>query len=90
MANFDTITKRQAQIYPMDFVNLCFKFKQQDVEFVEMITPDQPTVEMHQADMLIKVRLNDEDVLVHFEFQTGDSYNPEMSLRMAGYIVRNR
>ena len=88
MANFDTITKRQAQLYPMDFVNLCFKFKQQDVEFIEIIAPDQPTVEMHQADMLIKVRLNDEDVLVHFEFQTGDSYNPEMSLRMAGYIVR--
>ena len=43
---------------------------------------------MHQADMLIKVALNGEEVLIHFEFQTTDSYDSEMSLRMAGYIVR--
>ncbi len=72
----------------MDFVNLCFKFEQQNVAFLEIITPEQPTIEMHQADMLIKVRLSGEEVLVHFEFQTTDSYDPEMALRMAGYIVR--
>lgn len=88
MANFDTITKTQARTHPMDFVNLCFKFEQQDVDLVEIITPEQPTVEMHQADMLIKVQLSGEEVLIHFEFQTTDSYNPEMALRMAGYIVR--
>ena len=88
MANFDTITKTQARTHPMDFVNLCFKFEQQDVTFLEIITPEQPTVEMHQADILIKVQLSGKEVLVHFEFQTTDSYDPEMSLRMAGYIVR--
>ena len=88
MANLDTITKTQARAHPMDFVNLCFKFEQTDVTFLEIITPEQPTVEMHQADMLIKVQLSGEEVLIHFEFQTTDSYNPEMALRMAGYIVR--
>ena len=38
--------------------------------------------------MVIKVDLNGKEVLVHFEFQTTDSYGPEMSLRMAGYIIR--
>ncbi len=88
MAIFDTVTKTQAQTHPMDFVNYCLNFEQDDVTFVELIVPEQPTVEMHQADMVIKVELNGKEVLVHFEFQTTDSYDPEMSLRMAGYIIR--
>ncbi len=55
---------------------------------LEVVTPEQPTVEMHQADILIKVLYEDKEVLVHFEFQTTDSYDPEMPLRMAGYIIR--
>ena len=89
MTDFDTISKTQARAYPMDFVNHCLDFEEHDdVTFVRIITPEQPTIEMHQADMLIKVELNGEEVLVHFEFQTTDSYDPEMSLRMAGYIIR--
>ena len=88
MAIFDTVTKEQARTHPMDFVNLCLEFEQGDAIFVEIITPEQPTVEMHQADIIVKVQLNDKEVLTHFEFQTTDSYDPEMSLRMAGYIVR--
>lgn len=88
MAIFDTVTKTQAQTHPMDFVNYCLNFEQDDVTFVDLIVPEQPTVEMHKADIVIKVELNGKEVLVHFEFQTNDSYNPEMSLRMAGYIIR--
>ena len=88
MADFDTISKTHARAYPMDFVNHCLDFNQDDVTFVQLITPEQPTIEMHQADMLIKVERNGEEVLIHFEFQTTDSYDPEMALRMAGYIVR--
>ena len=43
---------------------------------------------MHQADILIKALRDDQEVLVHFEFQTTDSYDPEMPLRMAGYVIR--
>lgn len=88
MADFDTISKTHARAHPMDFVNHCLDFDQDDVTFVQLITPEQPTIEMHQADMLIEVELNGEKVLIHFEFQTTDSYDPEMALRMAGYIIR--
>ncbi|MCG9127664.1 Rpn family recombination-promoting nuclease/putative transposase [Candidatus Poribacteria bacterium] len=88
MAIFDTVTKSQVQAHPMDFVNYCLGLQQHDVTFVELITPEQPTIEMHQADILIKVKLNGQDTLVHLEFQTTDSYNPDMSLRMAGYVIR--
>ncbi len=88
MAIFDTITKSQVQTHPMDFVNYCLGFEQNNVTFVELVTPEQPTIEMHQADILIKVQINDQAVLVHIEFQTTDSHDPEMSLRMAGYIIR--
>ena len=88
MADFDTISKTHARAHPMDFVNHCLNFEQDDVTFVQLITPEQPTIEMHQADMLIEVELNGEKVLIHFEFQTTDSYDPEMALRMAGYIIR--
>ena len=88
MAIFDTVTKEQARTHPMDFVNLCLEFGQNDATFVEIITPEQPTVEIHQADIIVKVQLNSKEVLTHFEFQTTDSYDPEMSLRMAGYIIR--
>ena len=50
--------------------------------------PELPAVDMRQADVLIKVNLRGTDVLVHFEIQTTDSFDPPMALRMAGYIIR--
>ena len=88
MASFDTASKKQVETNPQDFVNLCFKFELTNITALELITPEQPTVEMHQADILIKALRDDQEVLVHFEFQTTDSYDPEMPLRMAGYVIR--
>ena len=88
MANFDTASKKHVETNPQDFVQLCFGFKETDIEVLEIITPEQPTVEMHQADSLIKAIYNGQEVLVHFEFQTTDSYDPKMPFRMAGYIGR--
>ena len=88
MASFDTTSKKQVETNPQDFVHLCFKFGLENITVLEVITPEQPTVEMHQADTLIKVLYEGTEALVHFEFQTADSYDPEMSLRMAGYIIR--
>ena len=88
MASFDTASKKQIKTNPKDFVHLCFGFEATDITVLEIVTPEQPTVEMHQVDSLIKAVHNDKEVLVHFEFQTTDSYDPEMSLRMAGYIIR--
>lgn len=88
MASFDTTSKKQVETNPQDFVHLCFKFGLENITVLEVVTPEQPTVEMHQADILIKALYQGKEVLVHFEFQTTDSYDPEMPLRMAGYIIR--
>lgn len=89
MASFDTASKKQVETNPQDFVDLCFKFDITDINVLEVITPEQPKVEMHQADTLIKALLDGREILIHFEFQTTDSYDPEMPLRMAGYIIRS-
>ena len=89
MASYDTASKKQVATNPQDFVDLCFKFYNGNVKVLDIVTPEQPTVEMHQADILIKAISNGEEVLVHFEFQTTDSFDPEMPLRMAGYIIRS-
>lgn len=86
MADFDIVSKRQVQKHPEDFARLCLN--RTDFTLLEVITPEQPTVEMHQADILIKVEIDGNEALLHFEFQTTDSYNPSMPLRMAGYIMR--
>ncbi|RKU06401.1 hypothetical protein C6501_18695 [Candidatus Poribacteria bacterium] len=88
MASFDTTSKKQVETNPEDFVYLCFKFGLENITVLEVVTPEQPTIEMHQADVLIKALYDGKEVLVHFEFQTTDSYDPEMPLRMAGYIIR--
>ena len=88
MANFDTVSKKRVEENPQDFVDLCFQFRSTNILGLKILTPEQPTIEMHQADILIRVELDDQEVLVHFEFQTTDSYDPEMQLRMAGYIIR--
>ena len=86
MAEFDIVSKQLVKNYPADFVR--FTFEQEGVEVLEVIDTEQPTVESRSMDSLIRVRIHGEDALVHNEFQTGDSTNPPMSRRMAGYIGR--
>ena len=84
MAEFDTIYKHLIQKYPDDFAS--FTLGREDVEVLAVIDTEQLTIEAHQTDSLIRVRLDNEEVLVHNEFQTTDSTNPPMPRRMAGYI----
>ena len=86
MAEFDIVSKQLVKDYPTDFVR--FTFEQANFEVLEVIDTEQPTVESRSMDSLIKVRIDGEEVLVHNEFQTGDSTNPSMPRRMAGYIGR--
>ena len=84
MAEFDAISKHLIQTYPDDFAS--FTLGREDVEVLAVIDTEQYTVEARQTDSLIRVRMDDEEVLVHNEFQTTDSTNPPMPRRMAGYI----
>ena len=85
MAEFDTIAKHLIHTHPYDFAR--FALHQDDIEVIDVIDTEQPTVEAHRADSLIRVRVGDEEALVHHEFQTTDS-TPPMPQRMAGYIGR--
>ncbi|MDE2741345.1 MAG: hypothetical protein OXI58_07140 [Gemmatimonadota bacterium] len=85
MAEFDTIAKHLIHTYPHDFAR--FSLHQDDVEVLDVIDTEQPTVEAHRTDSLIRVHVGDEEALVHHEFQTTDS-TPPMPQRMASYIGR--
>ncbi len=86
MAEFDTIAKHLIHTYPHDFAR--FALHQDDIEVIDVIDTEQPTIEAHRTDSLIRVRVGDEEALVHHEFQTTDS-TPTMPQRMAGYIGRS-
>ena len=86
MADIDTISKYLIQHYPDQFAR--FTLERDDVEVIDVLSPEQPTMQARQADSFIRVRIGDEEVLLHNEFQTTDSANPPMPRRMAGYIGR--
>ena len=86
MAEFDAISKHLIQTYPGDFA--CFTLGREDVQVVEVVDTQQPTVSASHADSLIRVRIDGRKALVHTEFQTTDSTDSPMPRRMAGYIGR--
>ena len=86
MAEFDTIAKHLIHTYPHDFAR--FALQHDDLEVLDVIDTEQPTVEAHRTDSLIRVRVAGDEALVHHEFQTTDS-SPPMPRRMAGYIGRS-
>ena len=86
MAEFDTIAKHLIHTYPQDFAR--FALQRDDLEVLDIIDTEQPTVEAHRTDSLIRVRVAGDEALVHHEFQTTDS-TPPMPQRMAGYIGRS-
>ena len=86
MADIDTISKYLIQHYPDHFAS--FALAREDIEVIETIDTEQHTVEARQADSFIRVRIGEEEALIHTEFQTTDSTNPPMPRRMAGYIGR--
>ncbi len=86
MLDLDTVSKNRVYNNPKDFAEL--SLGPNGVQVLDVLTPEQPTVEARQADSIIKVEFNGEMALVHFEFQTSDSTHRPMPQRMAGYIGR--
>ena len=84
MAEFDTVAKHLIQTHPADFAR--FTLQRDDIQDVEVLDTEQPNVRI--PDSLLQVRVGGKEVLVHHEFQTTDSTDPPMPLRMAGYIGR--
>ena len=86
MSDPDTVSKNRVYKNPKDFAEL--SLGSNGVQVLDVLTPEQPTVEVRQTDSIIKVEFNGEMALVHFEFQTSDSTHRPMPQRMAGYIGR--
>ena len=84
MADIDTISKYLIQHYPDHFA--CFALARDDIEVIDVIETEQPTVRARRSDSFIRVRINGQEALVHNEFQTASSTNPPMERRMVGYI----
>ena len=85
MAEFDTVAKHLIHTFSHDFAR--FALQHDDFKVLGVVDTEQPTVEAHRTDSLIRVCIGGEKALVHHEFQTTDS-DPPMPLRMAAYIGR--
>ena len=83
---YDIVTKDTLQRFPEDILQAVLE--RTDFKFVEFVEGEFTTVEIRRTDSLIKVRLGDELVLVHIEFQVGDSTHVEMARRNVGYLGR--
>ena len=86
MAEFDSVSKSLISTYPEGF--LAFLLGRSGGRVLEMLNPEQHTVEMQIMDSLLRVQVGDREVLVHCELQTTDSTDLPMPRRMAGYMGR--
>ena len=83
MSHYDEIVKHLMDRFPNEFAALALKTT--DVEVQEKLTTEQPTIKMHHSDMTFKVRLPDEEAILHIEAQTDDSRGKPMPLRVLAY-----
>ncbi len=83
---YDIVTKDALQKFPEDILKVVLEHA--DFKFIEFVEGEFTTVEIRRTDSLIKVLLGDELVLVHIEFQVGDSTALEMVRRNVGYLGR--
>ena len=81
---YDPVPKYLLQGRPEDVLH--FMLGHANFEVIAVLETEQPTVEVRRTDSLIRVRIDGQDVLVHCEFQTGDSTAVPMDRRMARYI----
>lgn len=83
---FDIVAKDVIYTFPEDVLR--FVMDRMDIKFLEHVESEFATVEKREMDSLIKVLLNNEPVLVHCEFQAGDSTHLNMVRRNVGYLGR--
>ena len=83
---FDIVTQDVIHRFPEDVLQLIMN--RMDIEYLDHIETDFATVEKREMDSLIKVLLNKELVLIHCEFQVGDSTVKDMVRRNVGYLGR--
>ena len=83
---FDIVAKDPFYVFPEDMLR--FLMNRLDFEFIEHVDSNLTTVEVRHMDILIKVLVEEQPVLVHCEIQTDDSQHPDMARRNVGYLGR--
>lgn len=83
---YDIVTKDALQKFPEDILQAVLE--RTDFQFLGFVEGEFTNVEIRRTDSLIKVLLGNELVLVHIEFQVGDSAAPGMVRRNVGYLGR--
>ena len=83
---YDIVTKNALHQFPADILRTVLGHT--DFQFLGFEESELTRVEVRRTDSLIKVRLGDDVVLVHIEFQVGDSAPLAMVRRNVGYLGR--
>ena len=83
---YDTVSKVLIHRNPEDWLQ--FSLGISEVEVIEVLETEQPTVRSNRADSFIRANVRGEEVIVHLEMQTHDSRGIPMPYRMAGYAGR--
>ena len=83
MPYYDEIVKHLLDRFSYEFAVLALNTA--DVVVEEKLSTEQPTIKIHHSDMTFKVRLLDEEAILHIEAQTDDSRDKPMPLRMLAY-----
>ena len=83
---YDVVTKDALRKFPDDILRTVLE--RPDFQFEEFLDSEFATVDVRRMDNLVKARLDDDEVLVHIEFQVGDSTPLDMARRNVGYLGR--
>ena len=83
---YDVVTKDALRKFPDDILQAVLE--RSDFKLLEFLDSEFAIVDVRRMDNLVKARLDDNDVLVHIEFQVGDSAPLDMARRNVGYLGR--
>ena len=83
---YDAVSKNVIQQNPEDWIR--FGLGISEVEVIQLLDTEQPTVKSNRADSFIHANVNGRSVVIHFEIQTRDSTEVPMPQRIAGYAGR--
>lgn len=83
MAQYDTIVKYIVDQFAHEFAVLGLDTP--DLKVLETLNTEQPTLKMHHNDVTLKIRLPEEEAILHIEAQTDDSRDKPMPLRVLAY-----
>ena len=83
MAQYDEIIKHLLDRFAEEFARLAFKTT--NVEVIAKLDTEQQTIKGHRNDMTFRVRLQNEEVILHIEAQTDDSKDKPMPFRVLAY-----